>query len=268
MNLTDPQELRQFLKRHGLSANKGLGQHFLCSSKVVEGIVRRCMGCASVLEIGPGPGVLTSPLSVLGPLIALEVDPRMIAALKESAPAADVRQIDALKADLAALLSELPEPRAVVSNMPYYITGPLLGAIASASSHFCKAVLMMQKEVGTRVLAPAGSSDRGSLSVYLQGKFAISKVCDAPKGAFVPPPKVDSVVLEFVPKADPPTEELFSFVRRCFGQPRKTLANNMISGLGISRDQASAAIESVGLAEKVRPQELTLGDWDALRQSL
>lgn len=268
MNLTDPQELREFLKRNGLSANKGLGQHFLCSAKVVEGIVRRCMGCASVLEIGPGPGVLTSPLSVLGPLIALEVDERMIAALMESAPTADVRQIDALKANLPLLLSELPEPRALVSNMPYYITGPLLGVIGAASSSYSKAILMMQKEVGVRVMAPPGSSDRGSISVYLQAKFAISKVCDAPKGAFSPPPKVDSIVLEFVPVAEPPNEELFKFVRKCFGQPRKTLANNMMSGLRVTRDEASAAIQAVGLKELARPQELTQDEWIALHKSL
>lgn len=268
MNLTDPQELREFLKRNGLSANKGLGQHFLCSAKVVEGIVRRCMGCASVLEIGPGPGVLTSPLSVFGPLIALEVDERMIAALSESAPSADVRRVDALKADLPALLAELPSPRALVSNMPYYITGPLLGVIGDASAHFSKAVLMMQKEVGQRVLAPTGSSDRGSLSVYLQGKFVISKVCDAPRGAFLPPPKVDSIVLEFVPVADPPPEELFAFVRKCFFQPRKTLANNMMMGLKIPREQAETAILSAGLSPKTRPQELALSDWAALRKSL
>ncbi len=226
------------------------------------------MGCASVLEIGPGPGVLTSPLSVLGPLIALEVDERMISALAESAPSADVRQIDALKANLPLLLSELPEPRALVSNMPYYITGPLLGVIGSASLCYSKAVLMMQKEVGVRVMAPPGSRDRGSISVYLQAKFAISKVCDAPKGAFMPPPKVDSIVLEFVPVADPPPEELFKFARKCFGQPRKTLANNMISGLRATREEASNAIATVGLKELVRPQELTLDEWIRLKSAL
>lgn len=226
------------------------------------------MGCASVLEIGPGPGVLTSPLSVLGPVIALEVDERMISALAESAPSADVRQIDALKANLPALLSELPEPRALVSNMPYYITGPLLGVIGAASAHYSKAILMMQKEVGVRVMAPPGSRDRGSISVYLQAKFAISKVCDAPKGAFMPPPKVDSIVLEFVPVADPPPNELFKFVRSCFGQPRKTLANNMISGLKVTREQASGTIAAVGLKELVRPQELNQQEWIRLKSAI
>lgn len=200
--------------------------------------------------------------------MALEVDERMIGALRESAPSADVRKVDALKADLPALMGELPEPRALVSNMPYYITGPLLGLIGGAAAHFAKAVLMMQKEVGQRVLAPPGSSERGSLSVYLQGKFAIAKVCDVPRGAFLPPPKVDSVVLELVPVAEPPPEELFAFVRKCFGLPRKTLANNMMAGLKAGRDEAEAAIRSAGLDLKIRPQELGLADWAALWKSL
>jgi len=268
VNLTDPQELREFLKRHGLRANKALGQHFLCSSKVVAGIVRRCMGCASVLEIGPGPGVLTVPLSHLGPLIALEVDPRMVGALRESAPLADVRQVDVLKADLPSILAELPEPRALVSNMPYCITGPLLGAIGGAFRAFSKAVLMMQREVGLRVMAPPGSSGRGSLSVYLQATFQISKAFDVPKGAFVPPPKVDSVVLELVPVFNAPNEQLLAFVRRCFGYPRKTLVNNLMSGLQASREQASAAVAALGLEHNVRPQELSLEQWTALYKSL
>lgn len=268
MNLCEPGILKAFLQRHGLTAKKGLGQHFLCSQPVVDAIVRCVDGYGGVLEIGPGPGILTSPLTArVGKVIALEVDPTMIEALAESAPAADVRQVDALKADISSILQELPEPRAVVSNLPYYITGPLLTAVAGARDSLGKAVLMMQKEVALRVLAGPRDSLRGSLSVFLQSQFQIRKVAQAPAGAFLPPPKVDSTVLEFMPLPTQYSDAFFRLVRVGFTQPRKTLVNNLL-GLGLSRDQAMAAVEAAGLGEKARPQELSLAEWVRLSESL
>lgn len=226
-----------------------------------------------LLEIGPGPGVLTSPLSHAAErMVALELDERMVAALRDSAPAADVRQADALKADLTAILQELPEPRGIVSNLPYYITGPLLGRIADARAHFATAVLMMQKEVADRIRAKPGHRERGSLSVALQAAFEIRLVAQAPAGAFLPPPKVDSTVLEFVPRpsglpADREAQTL-RLVRIGFGQPRKTLANNLMAGLHIDREAAEKAIDALSLEEKIRPQELTFEQWAALAERL
>jgi 16S rRNA (adenine1518-N6/adenine1519-N6)-dimethyltransferase len=272
VNLADPGTLKAFLGRHGLTASKGLGQHFLCSAGAVRAVVSRFSACRGVLEIGPGPGVLTSPLSEHAErMIALELDDRMIEALRESAPKADVRKADALKADLAPILRELPEPRGVVSNLPYYITGPLLTRIAEARAEYSIAVLMMQKEVAQRVVAPPKTSARGSLSVYLQAQFDISLVAHVPAGAFLPPPKVDSTILQFVPKATElkPHEEadLFKLIRTSFTQPRKTLVNNLL-GLGIGRDVALDATQAAGLGEKARPQELSLEEWYRLRQAL
>lgn len=245
------------LKRHGISPKKGLGQHFLCSSKVVSKIASRFEGYAGLLEIGPGPGVLTQALSEsVCQFTAIEVDSRMAAILAESAPSAQVVEADALVADLSGYLRDLPEPRGVVSNLPYYITAPLLQRIAEARASWCKAVLMTQKEVGVRILAPPGSRERGSLSVYLQALFQISSVCDVPPGAFLPPPKVDSIVLEFVPRDVNYTEEFFAFVRGGFKQPRKTLANNL-AALGFSRE----AVVHANLDELVRPQALNLEQW-------
>jgi 16S rRNA (adenine1518-N6/adenine1519-N6)-dimethyltransferase len=272
LNLYDPGTLKTFLGRHGLFASKGLGQHFLVSKSVVDKIVGALSGCDGALEIGPGPGVLTGPISAqVQRMIALEIDERMIGALTESAPAAEVRQIDALKVNLADILEELPEPRCVVSNLPYYITGPLLTKIAEARAHYAKAVLMMQKEVGERVLAEAKASARGSLSVFLQSQFQIRRVAVAPGGAFMPPPKVDSVVLEFVPKDTGLTADeepaFFKLVRSGFTQPRKTLTNNLM-GMGVTRETALASLEAAGLGEKARPQELTLDEWVRLSRSL
>lgn len=266
MDLHDPGTLRQFLKKHGLGADKSLGQHFLCSHRVAEAIQERLKDAAGVLEIGPGPGAITS---VVAPDVSLyravELDPRFAPALADCAPAAEVLLMDALQAPLAQMLAELPEPRAVVSNMPYNITGPLLTRIAETHHLFSKAVLMMQREVAQRILAPAGNSERGSLSVFLQMQFAIRKVVDVPPGAFLPPPKVDSTVLELVPLPDEVGQDLLKLVRAGFRQPRKTLENNL-AGFWPDRQSVRDAIAGVGLDEKVRPHALRNEDWRVLAQ--
>ncbi len=261
LNLADPATLRRFLGRHGIEPSKGLGQHFLCSEMVVNAISERLQGCRSLLEIGPGPGILTTKLSEQSErMVALELDSRMAAALAESAPRAEVRFVDALKSDLSEILEVLPEPRGVVSNLPYYITGPLLTHIAGASSRWDKAVLMMQKEVAERILAQPGNSDRGSLSVYLQAQFSIDKVCDVPAGAFLPPPKVESTVLELVPLRLGYPQEFFDFVRSGFRQPRKTLANNLLAS-GFVREEIFGRLASAGLDDRIRPHMLTQDEW-------
>ena len=263
--------MRALLSRHGVAARKGLGQHFLCSSKVVDKIVGQFEGMQAVLEIGPGPGILTVPLAALvGSVVALEVDEAMLPVLAETSPSVDVRLQDALKADLGEILRSLPEPRGVVSNLPYYITAPLLQSVAEARGDFSKAVLMMQREVGERILAPAGDRRRGSLSVYLQACFTMTKLATVPPGAFAPPPKVESVVLLLEPKAsdlgDDP-EKFFRWVRAGFSQPRKTVSNNL-SSAGVDRAQASAHFVEAGLTATARASDLTHEQWIAAYRAL
>jgi 16S rRNA (adenine1518-N6/adenine1519-N6)-dimethyltransferase len=269
VRLDQPDILRAFLKRHGLRPDKGLGQHFLVSAPTVDAIVGAAAHCKGVVEIGPGPGVLTGPLSESAErLVAIELDATMPLLLAESAPKAVVVREDALKADLGAILSELPAPRAVVSNLPYYITGPLLGRIAEARASLDVAVLMMQKEVADRILAKPGKRERGALSVALQSQFEITRVAHVPAGAFLPPPKVDSSVLRLVPRAGALSEQALRVVRMGFAQPRKTLTNNLVAGFQMSRDEAVERVEAVGLLETVRPAELTEVQWVALSDSI
>jgi len=237
----------------------------------VEAIAGRLSHCAGILEIGPGPGVITSRVAETAQkVIAIELDDRMISALGESAPTVDVRKADALQADLAAILQELPEPRGLVSNLPYYITGPLLTRIAAVRDHYERTILMMQKEVAERVQAEAKTSARGSLSVFLQAQFEIDKVVQAPAGAFLPPPKVDSTVLEFTPNdlGVPDEKPFFKLIRQSFAQPRKTLANNLVAAYHVPREEVLTWIAEAGLKELARPQELTLKEWKTLNAVL
>lgn len=232
----------------------------------MEAIAKRLNGVRGVLEIGPGPGVLTQMLTqVAEQVVAWEIDAAMPAVLAESAPAARVEQVDALKGDLLATLNAMPEPRAVVSNLPYYITGPLLTRIAEARAAYSVAVLMMQAEVARRVMAPAGHSDRGSLSVFIQVQFDVERVVNVPPGAFLPPPKVDSMVLAFRPRPLPVSEsdapKLFRLIRFAFAQPRKTLANNLLAGYHLDRTMVEGWIESAGLDARIRAQALDESAW-------
>ena len=268
VNLCHVPDLRSLLERHGLSPTKKWGQHFLVSENVVQAILAAVPSeMQGLLEVGPGPGVLTAPLSQRTQLVAVEVDPIAVSALTESAPSARVVACDALQVDLASLLGELPEPRAVVSNMPYNITGPLLTAFNRCRSHFSCAILMMQREVGDRLLAPPGDREMGSLSVLVQSRFTVSHVINAPGGAFYPPPKVDSVVLKLVPK---PLDWSLSFdtlheklARAAFSQPRKTLSNNLKS-TGIDRDAWLEISNALGWSDTIRPHQVQLGEWERL----
>lgn len=260
MKLTDVPTLRALLARHGITADKGLGQHFLISEKVVRAILLRLEGIAGALEVGPGPGVLTSAVcSVVDQVAAVEIDARLQAVLRETAPGAQVTLGDCLQVDLGGILDRLPEPRALVSNMPYNITGPLLERIASARSQFSLCVLMMQKEVGDKILAQPMDRKRGALSVCLQMQFDWDKVCLVPSGAFHPPPKVDSIVLcgkpRFPFEACTHEASFSRFVHQAFRQPRKTLANNLGNQL------PSGWLQTQGLPSTLRAHELAHGLW-------
>lgn len=220
---------------------------------------------AGILEIGPGPGILTGPLAASHPVVAVELDERVLPALAEVAPGARIHSGDVLAADLRLLMHDLPEPRAVVSNMPYNITGPLLDRIAGIADLFERAVLMMQREVADRILAPAGDRRRGALSVVIQSSFRVARLCHVPPGAFLPPPKVESTVLVLhpIPTLTPTVaRDGFRWLHAGFAQPRKTLANNL-RGTGVTNE----LITGIGLSPTVRPHELTLEQWEELARA-
>jgi len=256
--------LKSLLERHGLKPDKSLGQHYLISSRVINSIVLSVAEGASVLEVGPGPGVLSQPLFERAlPMKAIEIDPISVAVLGERMPELEVIRQDALKADFTEIACSLPEPRWLVSNMPYHITGPLLTLFTQHRRLFLGQTLMMQKEVAQKIMATPGEREMGSISVYLQSRFQVSHRVFAPSGTFFPPPKVDSQVLLFIPsnalsdlREDAWHEKI---VRAGFIQPRKTLANNLGTLLG--KNEGVELINSLGLAPSIRPHQVTLETW-------
>ncbi|MDQ2986938.1 MAG: 16S rRNA (adenine(1518)-N(6)/adenine(1519)-N(6))-dimethyltransferase RsmA [Armatimonadota bacterium] len=236
---------------------KSLGQHWLVSEGHVRKIVDAVGDARGILEIGPGKGILTAPLSAKAPVIALELDPRMAEATLRAAPNAEVITGDVLTADIGGLLDSLERPVAVVSNLPYYITAAVVSRLIEVSERFDIAVLMMQEEVANKLMAEAGNARRGSLSVAVQRHFVIESVTKVPPGAFNPPPKVDSRVLRLVSKGVPVDKSLEALVRKGFTQPRKTLANNLGN---------REIIERAGLSPSGRPHQLLEEDWVLLGQ--
>jgi 16S rRNA (adenine1518-N6/adenine1519-N6)-dimethyltransferase len=262
-SLLDAAAVKRLLERHGLRADKGFGQHFLVDTSIVTRIIELCEPYAGILEVGPGPGPLTSPLSMRAEkVIAIELDKRMVDVLSESAPAAKVIQQDALKANLREYLESLPTPRVLVSNMPYNITGPLLGKFGQVADLYERAVLMVQKEVADRILAQVGDSERRGLSIWLQSEFEIERAIAVPPAAFMPPPKVQSTVLRLIPRPSGLPKEFFGFVHGCFGQPKKTLQNNL-KALGFEAGLA----EKARLKPEVRPHQIPVEGFLALWES-
>ncbi|MBO8160939.1 MAG: ribosomal RNA small subunit methyltransferase A [Thermosipho sp. (in: Bacteria)] len=218
------------LKKYGIKLNKKLGQNFLSNSSIARKIVElaNIKETDVILEIGPGAGTLTEEILKTGAkVIGVEIDTRLKPILERLNGYKNFTLIfdDFLKFDTAFL----PAGFRVISNIPYSITGPILKKILFSS--FSDAYIMVQKEVGDRLLAQVGDSNRSFLTVVLQTFCQIEKVLTVSKGNFVPNPKVDSVVIKIVRKREVyekyDIKGFWSFVSKCFSQKRKTLYNNM-----------------------------------------
>jgi len=228
--------LREVIARHGLDARRTLGQHFLLDGNLTARIARVAGDLAqgSVIEVGPGPGGLTRALLDAGaaPIVAVERDPRCVAALAELAAAYPERlqviEADALEIDLAALA---PPPRRIVANLPYNVATPLLIGWLRGISAYAGLTLMFQKEVADRLTAEPGSRAFGRLSVVAQRQCRVQREFNVDARAFVPPPKITSTVVSLAPRPDPLDDASFSALEAvtaaAFGQRRKMLRTTL-----------------------------------------
>jgi len=269
--------LREIIARHGLSARKGLGQHFLFDLNLTGRIARAAgdLSRATVIEVGPGPGGLTRALLAEGAarVIAIEKDPRCLAALDELGAAFPARlEIvpgDAMEIEAAQLGAP---PRMIVANLPYNVATPLLlrwlHAIARDPDAFAGLVLMFQKEVAARLGATPRGKDYGRLSVVAQWLCEVRVLFDVPARAFTPPPKVTSSVVALAPRPAPLAparlETLERVTAAAFGQRRKMLRQSLKS-LGVD---AAPLIAAAGVAETARAEELDVAAFCALARAL
>jgi 16S rRNA (adenine1518-N6/adenine1519-N6)-dimethyltransferase len=246
--------------------NTDLGQHFLREPRIARRIIEAAdvEPGMRVLEIGPGGGVLTGPLTeAVGPtgrVIAIEADKRFAKRLKFDN--LDVVVADALKINIA---DHGPFDR-IVANLPYQISGPIIAAFLDLHREqgWGRAVLMLQKEFADRLLAGPGTKKFGRLSVHTARVGTVAKVRDVPPGCFEPPPKVMSTVIKINPYEDVPfvveNEPLWTaVVDGSFQQRRKQLKNTVppvVAGFGVSSETAIAALEAEELTME-RPEQVS-----------
>jgi 16S rRNA (adenine1518-N6/adenine1519-N6)-dimethyltransferase len=269
-----------------------LGQHFLASDSFALQIVD-ALGDVSqntVLEIGPGRGVLTSLLAKRARrLIAVELDRVLAAQLRlrfGMFPNVEVIEADILSIDFDSLFGPKPGlsrpgiefkpvPAHVIGNLPYFITSDILLRLFEYSKYFDTLVILVQREVADRIAARPGSSDYGLLSATAQLHARVEKLFTLPPGAFAPPPKVHSTVLRLT--IAPRQRELgldgngsadgfIDFLKLSFGQKRKTLWNNLKSNY--PEDRLRSALSQARIKPAVRAETLTLEESAALFRAL
>ena len=257
------------IRESTLRYKHSLGQHFLYDEAILAALVREAAVTEAddVLEIGPGCGSLTAPLcDAAGQVLAVELDERLIPLLRgflAEKKNLTLVQGDIMRQDLAALTEPLRKPFAVVANIPYYITTPLILRLLDSGLAFSRLALMVQKEVAEKILSFPGEEGWGPLAIRCRYLCVPRMAMEVPAACFTPPPKVDSAFV-VLPMRDTPAvavrdEELFFRVAgAAFALRRKTMTNNLCATFHMERAQAVALMQAAGLDERVRGEKLTL----------
>ena len=265
--------MREIIARHGIAARKSLGQNFLFDLNLTRRIARAAgpLDRGTTIEIGPGPGGLTRALLAegAGHVVAIERDPRCIAALGDLATAhpgrLDIVEGDALMLDPASLGEA---PRRIAANLPYNIATALLLRWLDSIGDYDSLTLMFQREVAARRPAAPRSPAYGRLSVLVEWLCEARILFDIPPRAFTPPPKVTSSVVRLAPRPTPlaPADKatLERVTAAAFGQRRKMLRSSLKS-LGIPVEPLLAAAD---ITPTARAEELSVAQFCALARAV
>lgn len=262
--LYKPTELKAFLAEIGAAPQKFLSQNFLIDGNIVRKIVRIAdvKSGDTILEIGPGPGVLTQELLAQGAtVIAVEKDRKFATALQRLQTEdrrLHVYEDDALKWDPS---NQLSHGSKMIANLPYNITTPILTQFLPRHDLLSSITVMVQREVADRMVAKPGTKAYGSLSVFVQFYsdpaigFIVEPTC------FYPAPKVQSAVIQLRLKKPPreATEKFFQMTRAAFGKRRKMVTSTLKHHYPI--EKIADGLSKIGKGLKVRPEELSLDDF-------
>jgi 16S rRNA (adenine1518-N6/adenine1519-N6)-dimethyltransferase len=270
----------------GIHPKKSLGQNFLVDPTHRARIVAAA-GLTpndTVLEVGPGPGVLTELIAQqAGRVVAVELDDRLIPFLRArfaDQPHVTIVHGDILTIDIGywvlgiASHPQSPIPNTsykVIANLPYYITSAAIRRLLEATPPPDLLVLTVQREVAERMVAAPPEMSLLALGVQF---YCTAQIVDRiPAGAFYPRPKVDSAVVRLVRREEPAATEVdaeafFRVARAGFGQPRKQLRNSLAAGLGVRPDEAERWLAAAGIAPQRRAETLSLLEWRKLAQTV
>lgn len=264
-------------KKQNYRPLKRFGQHWLKSEKVLDKIVLAAEISKSdrLLEIGAGTGILTSRLlEVSNAVTSVEIDRNLCKKLLYKFGKLDnflLLQGDFISLNIAELLEQFPKfqnPNKIVANIPYNITGLILEKIFGtiyqpAVTNYESIILLIQKEVGDRLVAQPGTKAYSALSVRMQYLAHCDPVCDVPAKAFSPPPKVDSVVVKLRPRIiDNPANNpqlLGTLIKLGFANRRKMLRNNLKSLITV--EELTTLIEKLAINPQSRAENLSVRDW-------
>ncbi len=279
MYLSNPTNTLAVINKHEFAFQKKFGQNFLIDEGIVNKIVREAGVTKDdfVLEIGPGIGTMTQLLcEQAGGVAAVEIDTNLIPILKETLAEYDNVTIineDILKVDIKKLAEEKNggKPIKVVANLPYYITTPIIMGLFESNVPIDSITVMVQKEVADRMQVGPGTKDYGALSLAAQYYSKPQVVINVPPECFIPRPNVGSAVIRLTRYKEPPVKVkdeklMFKLIRASFNQRRKTLANGLNNSpeINFSKEEITAAIESLHKGPSIRGEALTLSEFAAL----
>lgn len=285
-DIATPMRTQAIMNSFGINTKKSLGQNFLTDINILKNIVAAgdVQPTDNVIEIGPGIGALTEQLArAAKQVVAFEIDDRLIPVLEHTmAPYDNVTVVnqDILTVDLEQAIKEHftdPEaPLKLVANLPYYITTPILMQVLQSDVKFANIVVMMQKEVASRLSAEVGTKDYGALTLAVQYRMNATLAFTVSRTAFVPNPNVDSAIISLTPreplKVLPHNEkQLFNLFKVGFTMRRKTLWNNLITAFGkddVMKAKLTAALADINLDPRIRAEKLSLEKFIDLHNAL
>lgn len=265
------------LRKSGFLFNRGLGQNFILDEGFLDSVVRD-LGLEksdTVVEVGTGAGTLTRVLArTARQVITFEIDKRLEPILtKQFDGIQNITLIfnDALKLTESEITNLIPADKSawkLVANLPYYITTPLIMKFLSHPN--CTEIsVLVQKELGQRIIAKPGTSDYGALSVAVQAAARAKIIRHAPRHLFTPQPKVDSVFVQI--KKRPDTENTASdclggetfeaLLKGIFAARRKTMENALALATGLKKDDAARILDTLGIKATLRPEQITVEEY-------
>ena len=270
------------LKIHGFRLSKGLGQNFLIDEDILTGILDGAeIGSEdSVLEIGPGFGVLTTGLcSRAKKVVSVELDNRMFEILKVNLSGFSNFELiegDILQIDIKNILEEKLDGKntKVVANLPYYITTPIIMKLLEERHEFKSITVMVQKEVANRLCADPGCKEYGAITISVNYYATVRKILDVPSASFIPPPDVESTVIRFDIREKPPVELIdealfFKVIKAAFGQRRKTLLNAISAGgFCENKEKVKEILDECGINGIRRGETLSIEEFALLANTI
>lgn len=275
---------RSIMEQYGLHPQKRLGQKFLVDRNILNKIADSCAFSSEqyVVEIGPGLGGLTRELANRSRgVLAIEIDRRLepiLRALADDNPNIRILYQDILNVDIEAELQkafalETVPPYQVCANIPYNITTPIIFKLLENCHHMQSATLMMQKEVGARIMASPGSKEYGRLTLTVAYHAHVRQIMNVSRHCFYPKPEVNSVVLQIIPqparKINVSDEALFKrFIKESFQKRRKTILNITSEIFAIDKETVKRKLKTLGLEANLRPENLSLEDMAKLLNTL